>query len=822
MSVNAAYRSVKISTLSPYNDNSCGSFHFNGEVYSAIEFAGSTVDSVTDFNLGSGSEKFTHETWALWNAYDGTKSYRIGTQISGTTGGWNGNTGHQWLFFAYDDKLYHQFWNGTALTSSYSTFTPVLDQWYHLAVVYDGTDTKVYLDGTAQYTMSSPTYGTNSPNTNIPVFGSVASYNLIGSTIIQTDHRIVKGHNVYSSNFTPPTTALSNVSGTGYSTIVLMQPGNDKNTHRDVSAPEEHKFAVLDAHTGQEPITVINDGTAITSTGALTATYNYQTTRASMPLPAGKWYVEVRDISFGYLSFGLWNNNTALSPGVGNNKYMGGTFGGQDEALYYSVNAAVLYRKPSGGTAAIYHDMELTHSPASGTGDIYGFDFDTETNTFGVTINGSGRATHTVPTSDFVMLGKRIALSDGSSGIQGSLSINFGENPTFNGAVSPSGGTNSDGSYPDVNGRGSFRYSPPTGYAALTKLEPTRPSGINKAALNPQKYFDTVLYAGNGIERDITLGFRPDFVWGIPRDASPASGFFIYDSVRGASLQIESNGVNAESVQTTMINNFDVTNGFTMGTDTAGNKDATNFVAWCWKAGGDPVFNNDGSSNSLVSANKDAGFSIVAYKGTGANATVGHGLSRQPEFIISKNRTGGDPKVYHIAADNGNSGDYQLYLNDAAARADNATIWNDKNPDSRVFHVGTGSGINQSDVQHIAYCWHSVEGFSKMGFFESNASDDGPFVNLGFRPAWLMIKAPDYATNWAIHDNKRDPDNYTIGRINANLAANENRSELETTYGIDFLSNGFKIRADHVSTNRNGTWLYVAYAEAPTAFTNGR
>ena len=36
-------------------------------------------------------------------------------------------------------------------------------------------------------------------------------------------------------------------------------------------------------------------------------------------------------------------------------------------------------------------------------------------------------------------------------------------------------------------------------------------------------------------------------------------------------------------------------------------------VAWCWKAGGTAVANTDGDSTSQVSANQEAGFSIVKF-----------------------------------------------------------------------------------------------------------------------------------------------------------------------------------------------------------------
>jgi hypothetical protein len=61
-------------------------------------------------------------------------------------------------------------------------------------------------------------------------------------------------------------------------------------------------------------------------------------------------------------------------------------------------------------------------------------------------------------------------------------------------------------------------------------------------------------------------------------------------------------------------------------------------VAWNWLASNTTASNTDGSITSTVSANTTSGFSIVSYTGTGANATVGHGLGVAPKMIIVKNR----------------------------------------------------------------------------------------------------------------------------------------------------------------------------------------
>ena len=124
----------------------------------------------------------------------------------------------------------------------------------------------------------------------------------------------------------------------------------------------------------------------------------------------------------------------------------------------------------------------------------------------------------------------------------------------------------------------------------------------------------------------------------------------------------------------------------------------------------------------------------------------------------------------------------------------------------------------------IAYCFHSVEGYSKFGSYTGNGSADGPFVHTGFRPAWVMVKGAGNTYSWYIHDSKRDTFNHT----DAELAANSSSAEYSAEGAgggerSDFLSNGFKVRTSNVGWNQSGiTYIYLAFAEAPFKFANAR
>lgn len=323
------------------------------------------------------------------------------------------------------------------------------------------------------------------------------------------------------------------------------------------------------------------------------------------------------------------------------------------------------------------------------------------------------------------------------------------------------------------------------------------------------------LWTGTGVTRNVTgVGFQPDLVWLKIRSSADSNGLF--DSVRGAGKRLQSNDTNAEATTTAVQSAF-ISDGFTVGTDVQSNGNGSTYVGWSWKASGSTVSNTAGSITSTVDANTTAGFSIVTYTGTGANATVGHGLGVAPKMLIVRNRTGGDWKVYN--ANVGNT--YQGFLNDTAAfQGSSPTLWNSTTPTSTVFSIGTNSGVNGSGNTIVAYCFAEVAGYSKFGSYTGNGSTDGPFIYCGFRPRWLMFKRSDGISTWEVVDTSRA--NYNVvGKV---LQPNTTSAELNTgDYAnlCDALSNGFKIRSTSSASN-TGTVIYAAFAENPFKYANAR
>jgi len=386
--------------------------------------------------------------------------------------------------------------------------------------------------------------------------------------------------------------------------------------------------------------------------------------------------------------------------------------------------------------------------------------------------------------------------------------INFGGDSSFNTNKTAQGNT-------DENGHGDFYYTPPSGFLALCAKNLPEPTISPFGNENPSDYQLTKRWTGSGSEKSITTTFQPDWVWIKHRDGTKDHRLF--DSVRGANKRLSSQATSAETDMTQGLKSFDST-GFTLGTAASVNTSSDTYVGWAWKAG--TAFSNDASAtgvgtiDSTGSVSTKAGFSIISYTGTGSNGTVAHGLEAVPKMIIVKGRTNTyDWIVWH----NTFNASERLRLNTTDDKE--AGNWNTL-PTSSVFGLGTHLNINQSGDDFIAYVFAEVESYSKYGSYSGNGSSNGPFIFTGFRPAWLMVKRTDSTTSWYIYDNKRD----NINLAGTLLQADNDAAEAEsTTNAFDFYSNGFKARGTGGTVNASGgTFIYMAFAEMPFKYANGR
>ena len=373
-------------------------------------------------------------------------------------------------------------------------------------------------------------------------------------------------------------------------------------------------------------------------------------------------------------------------------------------------------------------------------------------------------------------------------------------------------------------GQRPFAYQAPEGFKALNTANLPTPT-----ILDGSDYMDVVTYTGNGSTQTITTGFSPDLVWVKQRDSTNPASHVVVDAVRGNNLVLRTNGTDQENSSGIDPSLYDgVTNLSSTGFDAVKgsstvyngtNGSGKTYVAWAWDAGSSTVENTDGTITSQVRANPSAGFSIVTYTGTGANATVGHGLGVAPGLIIVKQRSSTQNwVVYHPNTTNAN---WYLRLNTTDAQIGDATVFR-LTPTSTDFAIGTNAQINASTATYVAYCFAPVSSYSSFGSYTGNGSSDGPFVYLGFRPRFLLWKSSSYSTgdtNWVMFDSARSPYNRTVLHLRADLGA----AEASGSEYIDLCSNGFKLRYVDANNNANGqTYIYAAFAENPFSVARAR
>lgn len=405
---------------------------------------------------------------------------------------------------------------------------------------------------------------------------------------------------------------------------------------------------------------------------------------------------------------------------------------------------------------------------------------------------GSSWTTNDVLRIEVDMDGQTVQFFKNGTG-QGTIALTAGVQYVFAFDLRASSGTPGI----DVNfGQRAFAGTPSTGFSALCTSNLATPTIIK-----PGQQFNVALYTGNGTAigsggNAITgTGFSPNFVW--IKGISGATDHALYDTVRGATKQLESNNANAETTEAQGLTTFG-SDGFTVGSLAQVNTSTATYVAWQWREGTTP------------------GFDIVTDTKSSSSQTFSHSLGVTPHFFIVKSigSGAGNGLVYHRnAASSPQNGGLVLEL--TSAFTSNAGYWNNTAPTSTQFTVGSF----MPNATMVAWLWTEVAGFSRIGAWTGNASSDGPFVYCGFRPKYVILKnVADGTTAWSIIDAARSTTNVAQAR----LSAESNAAQDTLTNMFDFLSNGFKIRVNNSNNASGQTIVFAAFAEYPFKYANAR
>ena len=353
-------------------------------------------------------------------------------------------------------------------------------------------------------------------------------------------------------------------------------------------------------------------------------------------------------------------------------------------------------------------------------------------------------------------------------------------------------------------------------------------------------HFQTIAeWSGNSSSQTVSQtgnsGFQPDIA--IIKSRSFGNGANIYDAVRGGNKGLATFDSGAEDDQGDGVA-FSSSGGkgtlaFTGAGDTGDiNASGRTYCAWTWDAGdSNTAVSASGSGDDAICActhraNTTSGISIIKYTGrngdisNGQHSLVTHGLGVAPKVVWGKNLAAGNDWYVMGRYDRSSTNDSHLHLNDTAAT--NGSLFTGTFTDSTSTHftVGNDDLVNKNGDEFISYAFAEIPGFSRFGFFEGNGqSTNGPFIELGFKPAWFMWKNIDSSTNgnWTIMDSGRDPINMVENNLRMDTSMVQDTGEAD----LDFLSNGVRHRggtSERFNTD-NQTYFYMAFAEHPFAGT---
>jgi len=766
---------------------SCANGHFYG---SSIEIGTNDyLDYGNSEDFFFGHKSFTIEFWRKRNRLNATEAYV--TVYDGTNNNhfWFGNTN------AGIDAFY--FYYGTSSSDSIGSVSSTTDQWDHLCAERDadaGTIT-LYRNGNAEgikYFSSS----LNAANSLTLRIGSDQSTSYPFQGYI-SDLRVYKGVAKYKGGFDVP------------------KPYNPKNfasetfrEFKDTPRKNYAKFLPESCRGLNNTNRTIEGGTRFTASG------NNVTVWVDQPFPNyGKWYMEItlNDGDFAFFFDDERRCNDHQQPG-GSGDY------GIACYLYYN----------NGTNRAVTNNSTIGNNfPSSWIGGKVG--------SYSAT-GGSGPAGEVYRV--LIDRDSKIIRVINPGGVEGSFVI-----PAYYDTRHMHMGYQVTTTWPAVDmmwnfGQRTFTHSVPDGYKEL------HTQNLKVPIKNPTDHFDVLTYQGNGeAGRQISgLNFKPDLIW--LKERSSTSSWCVFDTARGVGKRLFFNNRNNEEsgYETVYMPSLNQT-GFSVGTDGSTNQDGQEYVAYCWKGGNGTVKNDEGVKKAGtqgiitdVSANPEAGFSIVRWTGSGQSGSVsapvelGHGLNDAPKFVQTKVYSGGNTSStqgdwwYYYEEKYGDFRALRAALNQNASYAyqDGSNAMRLSLDANKKCISATTSSFSVNSLKYVAYCWAEIPQYSKFGVYRGNGDAGGEVVYTGFKPSFLIIhkilnNSNSVGMDWAVFlDSGRNPTNK---RGRHNLYPGLSNGDDTEGGTIDFLASGFRVRSsDNIFNTDNSVYFYAAWAESP--FTN--
>ena len=785
---------------------------------------GSTADylSIASHSDLSLDGDFTIEWWMyryeVWNSYN----FTLGDGYTAT------GLELYWGSSGATLRLYH---NGTSTDQS----TVARLGWSHYAVVRSGTTITAYVDGIAQ---DAPITGNSATMSgDLTIGGEYYNGSITGGLSGPiSNFRLIKGTALYTQDFIPSTSPLTTTSqgATASEVKVLCCQNKNDATAYTVSPGSITAHGTSTQVTGFNPFDRESKFTLGKESGYATwnplasrhicrkgnlkldfadasTTYSAAVTDLMMPPNSGGWYYEY-----------TVDYQTGSSPALGLHSMIDGRFiwGGSAPWYFGSGDSANNDFVNAGVTTA--NSGIRVENPAS-TGDTVSVRYDATNRAFGYSLEGGPWVITTYASND-------------------SHKIHMYENTWYSFVAADV--SNDDVIMTANFGQKPFKYQPPEGFRALCRTNLPRP-GVN----DPQTVVGITSYTGDMTAAQPISGFKfaPDLV--LLKASTDGYAWRMGGPVLGVGNALGPNVQDDMVVEADGFVSFDES-GFTLGSNTGTSDTYHNtgdkYVAFTWKAGGSKgTWNIDGTSFASASAagldggtidptyasvGTKQGFGIYKYTGNGTSgADIVHGLSQAPDLIIAKNLGENSTQWLTSHRSAGLTGDnisgtsvpewYELYLNAETARANNSTDVAAPNGATKIT-LGSGDNINKNTISYIMLAWHNVTGVQKFGtYIGSGAVSSGPYVYLGFKPAFVIIKNASASGGWRVFDNQNNTSNWEYG---SNTCFAIESVDAVTSYsdrGVDLLADGFKLRSTSSWNNTDGSiYLYMAWADSNVMF----
>ncbi len=330
--------------------------------------------------------------------------------------------------------------------------------------------------------------------------------------------------------------------------------------------------------------------------------------------------------------------------------------------------------------------------------------------------------------------------------------------------------------------------------------------------------FSTFIYDGNGsstqaINNGIDLSGEGGMVW--VKCRSIAADHRLIDTERGANNILTPNSTSANFNNSTIFSSFN-NNGFSVATDVATNGSGRSYVSWSFRKA--PGF-----------------FDVVTYTGNAtAGHTISHSLGSTPGMIWIKctSHSGESWQVWHRSA-TGN-----LELNNTAALNTSSVRVNSVTSTSFAL-TGAFNTSNGNGKSYVAYIFahddqsfgtDSDEAIIKCGSYTGNGSSNGPVIDLGFEPQFVLtrclLRSGGHGSGWYLFDSMRGiPTGYRDNTLQAQESNGEDgfSGSPGETANIDLTPTGFQLATSSNGTNENSaTYIYMAIRrphKPPTAAT---